>query len=314
MVVRRTGSSMKRPGTDALDVGDGFGDGQTIRKFPFYYDNGLSFVLLVTNTTVRVFQASPEFAFDRDFTWSGWTDAEVAAMRVKQVGDTLFCSTTGKTTIRMIRAASDGSWSTAAEIISSPPDYSIASSLFTVSLVNMTSSGRTAYYGVWAQNDSGQLTNLIYNFAVTMAATWPAGGIVRWTVPAAQCANIPEAAIGDTWVLCKKYAGYYGRIGSHEITAADRASTADIVFYETTISFHRSHRHANHIREGDDDGGYAWSTFTSNAKSWRAIRSRPGRSGFRDWPTSTHGRQTSRRRRGSFPRDNPAMRASEINI
>ena len=80
LIVRRTGSAQKRPGTDALDVAAGFpAGGGPVRLIPFYYDASLSFVLLVAAGAVRVYQVSPDFGFDREFEWSGWTAEDVRA-------------------------------------------------------------------------------------------------------------------------------------------------------------------------------------------------------------------------------------------
>ncbi len=262
MIVRRTGSAMKRAGTDALPVGAFGAAGGALRLFPFYYDAEESYALLVAAGAARVFKVSPSFAFDRDVTLTGWTDANVAAMRVRQAGDTLFCTAPGRAPARLVRAASTGAWSLLAENIDAPPSYTVASSKFTLSRAawdsydaGRESKNKILYYGVWAENEAGQRVKLFDGKPIEVTKIWEAGASVRVRIDRD---NIPDAALGHTWSLYKKYGGVYGRVSSYEITQEDIDGTDVITMFEddNIIPDEQIGRQTN-IREDDDAAGYA---------------------------------------------------------
>lgn len=318
MTVRRTGSAMKRPGTDALDIGAGFGAGHPLRLFPFYYDSSLSFALLVTATTVRVAQVSPDFVIDRDFSWSGWADADVAAMRVRQAGDTLFCSAPGKAPVRMVRAAATGNWTVLAEQVDSAPSYTLASSKFTLARAGWDSysaesesKNKYLYYGVWVENAAGQRTKLFDGKRIEVTKVWEAGASVRVSIDRD---DIPDAALGHTWILCKKYGGVYGRVGSYEITSEDINGTDSITMFEDdNIVPDEQIGRQTYIREGDDAGGYAALDFYQQRQVLSGNASAPWTLWFSrlaDLYTWTANRPTDDM--DPFRATIPAMRASRI--
>lgn len=317
MVVRRTGSAMKRPGTDALDITDGFGADKHVRMFPFYYDNALSFVLLVTNTTVRVIQTSPLFVFDRDFSWTGWSDANVASMRVRQVGDTLFCTTPGKVPIRMIRTAATGAWTVSAEQVDNPPSYGYDKSWCTISRAGWTNytynedKDKTVSYALYAKNEAGQLKMLFKDkSSPTIRKVWEAGASLRFYF---NTNYIPAAAVGDIWILCKKYGGTYGEIASREITSEDRTGSSTMLFEDDYIIPDTAIGKQTNIRTSDDSGGYAITDVYqqrqvlsgNTAAPWSVWFSR-----LADLYTWTANRPTDDM--DSFRATIPAIRASEI--
>ena len=261
MIVRRTGSAMKRPGTDVLEIGE-FKSGDTalspVRMFPFYYDEDTSFAVLIAPSLVKVYEVSPEFRYVTQFGWSplaSWSSASVAAMRVKQVGDTLFCSAPGRAPIRLIRNASSGSWSFAAEPRSGPPAYTSASGNWSAVWTGPeTGAYRHVMYGLWARDQSGQLKNLWKGGEVQVKVAWPAGATVQFSVAKS---SIPAAAVGHEWVLCKFYGGEYGEIGSHLITGADRTGTGSLMMFEDLNIIPTSQIGTQtDIRAADDSGGY----------------------------------------------------------
>lgn len=261
MVTRRTGSAMKRPGTDALDITDGFGEGKHVRMFPFYYDSSLSFALLITFDVIRVIQVSPLFVADRDFEWELWDDDDVAAMRVRQVGDTLFCTTPGKTPIRMIRTAATGAWTVSAEQVDNPPSYTVDASACTIYRAGWTDyaynedKDKYVYYAVYTQNEAGQRTKLFENKSITIRKIWEAGASLRFYFTKE---SIPAGAVGNTWILCKKYGGAYGEISSHEITSEDRTGTGSVMLFEDDYIIPDTFiGKQTDIRAEDDAGGYA---------------------------------------------------------
>ncbi|HOQ61895.1 MAG TPA: hypothetical protein PKZ08_14815, partial [Vicinamibacterales bacterium] len=257
MIVRRTGSAMKRPGTDALGAGAFGVAGGTLRVFPFYYDTEESYALIVTAGAARVCKVSPEFELGADITLTGWTDANVAAMRVRQAGDTLFLTAPGRLPARLVRTASTGLWSLLEELIAAPPAYTVAASSFNAVLTGWDTSGRATliYYGVWAESPSGGRVKL-FEKKVYAYTPWTAGAKITLQI---KQQNVPAAALGDTWIFCKFAAGGYGRIWEREITAADIGSGTgyiDMLVDDNIVPNELIGRQIN-IREGDDAGGYA---------------------------------------------------------
>ena len=263
MIVRRTGSAMKRPGTDALGAGAFGAEGATLRVFPFYYDSSKSYVLLVTAGKARVFEASPLFRHvaagesSDDIDMDGWTEQDVAAMRVRQAGDTLFLTAPGRLPARLVRTASTGLWSLQQELIAAPPAYTVAASSFNAVLLNWDTKSDTTsiYYGVWAESPSGGRVKL-FEKKVYAYTPWTAGAKI---ILAIQQKNVPAAALGHTWIFCKLSGGGYGRIWEREITAADIGSGTgwiDMLVDDNIVPNELVGRQIN-IREGDDAGGYA---------------------------------------------------------
>lgn len=252
MIVRRTGSAQKRPGTDALDVAAGFpAGGGPVRLIPFYYDASLSLVLLVAAGAVRVYQVSPDFGFDREFEWSGWTAEDVAGMRARQAGDTLFVTAPGRLPCRLVRTASTGAWSILTERVTPLPS----------SAVTLSASGNAAFvdpgkgytpqtfrYAVF--EDVGGLLEMRKSASYTGGcAPWPPGG--RVTLSLGITGFHPESR----FIFAKRWGAGYGVIG--DVTQQSAADTS-FTFYDDNIAPNEQIPYQSVIRSAADDaGGYA---------------------------------------------------------
>lgn len=262
MYPRRTGSALQRPGTIAASAGTWPGSDGAYRAVPFYYDNLRSFILLVAVGNTRVIEVQPTFgapAGGFPFLPSGWTAADTPHIRATQAGDTLFVSAPGRKPVRIVFTFASNTyiWNVYEELIEGPPAYAVPSSSFAASLAGWgeIKDVKTVYYALWARDESGRSTRLWQGKAVGVGTVWPAGASVRFTV---NQSSIPDAALGHTWVLCKRHGGGYGEIASYEITAADTAGSADIVMFEDDNIIPDTYAAAQRdIRAGDDAGGYA---------------------------------------------------------
>jgi len=252
MIVRRTGSAQKRPGTDALDVAAGFpAGGGPVRLIPFYYDASLSLVLLVGAGAVRVYQVSPDFGFDREFEWAGWTAADVAGMRARQAGDTLFVTAPGRLPCRLVRTAATGAWTILTERVTPLPS----------SAVTLSASGNAAFidpgkgytpqtfrYAVF--EDVGGLLEMRKSASYTGGcAPWPPGG--RVTLSLGITGYHPESR----FIFAKRWGAGYGVIG--DVTQQSAADTS-FTFYDDNIAPNEQIPYQSVIRSSADDvGGYA---------------------------------------------------------
>lgn len=266
MYPRRTGSALQRPGTIAASAGSWPGSDGAFKVVPFYYDNSESFVVLLQVGNTRVIMLQPFYGLTAggfSFAPAGWTAADTPNIRAVQVGDTLFVSAPGHAPARIVltRTVTSGAasyaWSVLAEKIEGPPAYAVSSSSFAASLAGWgeIEDVKTVRYALWARDESGRSKRLWEGKAVNVGTVWPAGASVRFTVSQS---SIPDAALGHTWVLCKRHGGGYGEIASYEITAADTAGSASIVMFEDdNIVPDTYSAEQRDIRAADDAAGYA---------------------------------------------------------
>ena len=242
-------------------------------------------MLIVTAGAARVCKVSPEFELGADITLTGWTDANVAAMRVRQAGDTLFLTAPGRLPARIVRTASSGAWSLLPEMIAAPPAYTVAAAHFNAVLTGWASSSpaTSIYYGVWAESLSGGRVKL-FEKSVAAYTTWTAGAKIILSI---QQKNVPAAALGHTWIFCKLSGGGYGRIWEREITAADIGSGTDYIdmLVDDNIVPNELVGRQINIREDDDAGGYALLDFHQQRQVLAGTPTRRGRSGSPGWPT-----------------------------
>jgi hypothetical protein len=322
MYPRRTGSALQRPGTDAVSAGSWPGSDGAFKVVPFYYDNSESYVVLLQVGNTRVIMLQPIFGlFAGGFYFAppGWTAADTPNIRAVQAGDTLFVSAPGRAPVRIVlpRTVANGSasysWSVQPEKIEGPPAYAFAASSLAASLAGWgeIEDVKTVYYALWARDESGRSTRLWQAKAVGVGTVWPAGASVRFTV---NQSSIPDAALGHTWVLCKRHGGGYGEIASYEITEADIAGSASIVMFEDDNIVPDTYSAAQRdIRAADDAGGYAMVGFHQQ----RQVLAGNGNAPWSLWFSRLGDLYTWKANRPSddmdpFKATLPAMRASAI--
>ncbi len=273
MYPRRTGSALQRPGTDAVRLGSWQGSGGAFSVVPFYYDHTLAYVLCLAVGTARWFdlqryfgiydQSGSQVAFGGVFTFApaGWTAADSGNIRAVQVGDTLFVSSPGRVPVRIVYQLIGDTitWTVRPEEIAGPPAYTVSKASFSASLQGWDDyeNTKTVYYGLWARDEDGRRKRLFEGKSVPVGSPWSAGAVVNFKIPRA---SVPDAALGHTWILCKRHGGGYGEIASFEITqenlaAADSGGSV-LMFVDDNIVPDTYTSAQRNIRDGDDGGGY----------------------------------------------------------
>lgn len=263
MYPRRTGSALQRPGTDASAAVTWDTADAPVKAIPFYYDNGRAYIVLLQFGTTMIIMTQPYFGHPESavsFTPAGWQASDIPYARAVQAGDTLFVTAPGRAPARIIRSYNGSAyqWIVAAESVQGPPAYAFSALSLSATLQGWgekPGTVKTIRYALWARDESGRSTRLFEGKAVNIYTVWPAGATVQFAV---NQASIPDAALGHTWVLCKRHGGGYGEIASYEITAADTAGRDDIVMFEDDNIIPDTYAAAQrNIRAGDDAGGYA---------------------------------------------------------